>query len=500
MIEDKNDMKAKGASLEDTIRMWFEYKEQCLNTITSESVYRTGVYCNGTFDQFVCWPDSPPGNVSVPCPWYLPWVKKGSTGRVYRVCSHKGLWDTVQNSTQVWRDHSECSQHNQYFNQTEQEHLLLTVIRFLYTVGYSLSLASLLLAVLILLLMRKLHCTRNYIHINLFCSFILRVIAVFVKDSILDHTYSKRPNNEMGWTSYFKSQLSMACRATHILMNYFVVANHYWLLVEGIYLHTLLVTVVLSEKRLLQRYILIGWVFPVLFVVPWIITKALYENKGCWGTNINMGIWWIIRGPVMLSLAVNFYIFIKILKLLLSKLKARQLRFSDYKHRLARSTLVLISVFGIQEVVFAFVTDDQVEGLSRIIRLFIQLPLSSFQGFLVALLYCFANGEVQTELKKRWKLLFLANHFDCTDCIFSKPFKYLGKYLKQRRNRYFDGKGFHSKSKRPSSVQLLQVTVKVISDFQSPQPIPLEYFARESLSESSNWDITLGETLEESQI
>lgn len=36
------------------------------------------VYCNASFDQFACWPESPPGNVSVPCPHYLPWIKEGS--------------------------------------------------------------------------------------------------------------------------------------------------------------------------------------------------------------------------------------------------------------------------------------------------------------------------------------------------------------------------------------------------------------------------------------
>ncbi|KAB0401754.1 hypothetical protein E2I00_019967, partial [Balaenoptera physalus] len=90
---------------------------------------------------------------------------------------------------------------------------------------------------------------------------------------------------------------------------------------------------------------------------------------------------------------VNFFIFLKILKLLISKLKAHQMCFRDYKYRLAKSTLVLIPLLGVHEILFSFITDDQVEGFPRYIRLFIQLTLSSFHGLLVALQYCFANGE-----------------------------------------------------------------------------------------------------------
>lgn len=36
-----------------------------------------GLFCNGTFDKFACWPHSFPGIISVSCPSYLPWIREG---------------------------------------------------------------------------------------------------------------------------------------------------------------------------------------------------------------------------------------------------------------------------------------------------------------------------------------------------------------------------------------------------------------------------------------
>lgn len=54
-------------------------------------------------------------------------------------------------------------------------------------------------------------------------------------------------------------QMSPSCRTAQVLLHYFVGANYSWLLVEGLYLHTLLEPIALSERRLWPRYLLVGW-------------------------------------------------------------------------------------------------------------------------------------------------------------------------------------------------------------------------------------------------
>uniref|UniRef100_A0A8C7E0C6 G-protein coupled receptors family 2 profile 2 domain-containing protein n=1 Tax=Naja naja TaxID=35670 RepID=A0A8C7E0C6_NAJNA len=60
-----------------------------------------------------------------------------------------------------------------------------STIQTIYTVGYSISSTALAVAIFILLAFRRLRCSRNYIHVHLFMTFILKAIAIFIKDSVL---------------------------------------------------------------------------------------------------------------------------------------------------------------------------------------------------------------------------------------------------------------------------------------------------------------------------
>ncbi|CAH2256266.1 glucagon-like peptide 1 receptor, partial [Pelobates cultripes] len=113
----------------------------------------------------------------------------------------------------------------------------------------------------------------------------------------------------------------------------------------------------------------------------------------CWTRNYNMNYWLIIRLPILIAIGVNFVIFIRVICIIISKLQANLMCRTDTKCRLAKSTLTLIPLLGTHEIIFAFITDEHAKGIIRYIKLFFELSFSSFQGLMVAVLYCFINNE-----------------------------------------------------------------------------------------------------------
>ncbi|KPP60776.1 vasoactive intestinal polypeptide receptor-like, partial [Scleropages formosus] len=269
---------------------------------------------------------------------------------------------TLEGWTKVQEHFGQNCGYNQNSTIGEEKGNFFTSVRTGYTIGHSVSLISLTAAIIILCIFRKLHCTRNYIHMHLFVSFILKAIAILMKDVVL---------YEVGEFDDCFSE------------SYAVMASFFWLLVEGLYLHALLAVSFFSERKYFWAYILIGW------GKCWDIIEATDR------------FWWIIKTPILASILVNFILFICIIRILHQKINCPDIgrNESNQYSRLAKSTLLLIPLFGINYIIFAFIPEDW----NTDVRMVFDLILGSFQGFVVAVLYCFLNGEVQAEVKRKWR-------------------------------------------------------------------------------------------------
>ncbi|XP_032880495.1 secretin receptor [Amblyraja radiata] len=366
-------------------------EERCFETISNNKIdsetrtFEAG--CDRMWDNLTCWPSSSLGKtVAVPCPKVF-YVLTHKEGVVYRNCTSDG-WSEQFPAYAIAcgydvNDTQNSIKYSNYMN-----------MKIMYTVGHSTSFISLTIAVAILGLFRKLHCTRNYIHMHLFVSYMFRAISIFIKDRIL---FSSEAVDHC-------SAYSVECKFAIIFFQYCTMANFSWLLVEALYLHTLLVVSVFSEQKYFWWFIILGWGGPALFISPWAIARRIYENIGCWDINSNEYIWWIIKGPIISSIFISFVLFLHIIRILIKKLKTPDVmgnEFNQYK-RLAKSTFLLIPLFGVHYIVF--VTFPETEGSLAIeLRICLELFLGSFQGFVVAVLYCFLNGEVRTEIKRKWR-------------------------------------------------------------------------------------------------
>lgn len=51
----------------------------------------------------------------------------------------------------------------------------------------------------------------------------------------------------------------MGCKVLHFFHMYMLGCNYFWMLCEGIYLHTLIVVAVFAEEQHLHWYYLLGW-------------------------------------------------------------------------------------------------------------------------------------------------------------------------------------------------------------------------------------------------
>lgn len=346
--------------------------------------------CLPEWDHILCWPLGAPGKVvAVPCPDYI--FDFNHKGHAYRRCDSNGSWELAPGHNRTWANYSECLT----FMPNETRHGdVFERLGLIYTVGYSLSLASLTVAVLILAYFRRLHCTRNYIHMHLFLSFMLRAVSIFVKDAVL---YSGASVDEAERLTEEELRAIVqappppaaaavgfaGCRVTVTFFLYFLATNYYWILVEGLYLHSLIFMAFFSEKKYLWSFTVFGWGVPAIFVAVWVSARATLANTGCWDLSSGSKKW-IIQVPILVSIVINFILFINIVRVLATKLRetnAGQCDTGQQYRKLLKSTLVLMPLFGVHYIVFMAMPYTEVSGTLWQVQMHYEMLFNSFQGF-----------------------------------------------------------------------------------------------------------------------
>lgn len=79
----------------------------------------------------------------------------------------------------------------------------------------------------------------------------------------------------LNFPSFLPFQLP--CVMLHLILHYFLLTNYAWMLCEGFYLHTVLVSAFISEQKLVKWLIALGWSAPALFLILYGILRGFFS-------------------------------------------------------------------------------------------------------------------------------------------------------------------------------------------------------------------------------
>lgn len=178
-------------------------------------------------------------------------------------------------------------------------------------------------------------------------------------------------------------------------------------------MHSLIFMTFFSDRKYLWGFTLIGWGVPAMFVTVWASVRATYADTECWDLSAG-NLKWIYQVPILTAVVVNFVLFLNIIRVLATKLRETNAGRCDTRQqyrKLLKSTLVLMPLFGVHYIIFNAMPYTEISGIPWQIQMHYEMLFNSFQGFMVAIIYCFCNGEVQAEIKKSWSRRTLALDF-----------------------------------------------------------------------------------------
>ncbi|XP_035902080.1 PDF receptor isoform X1 [Anopheles stephensi] len=383
-------------------------------------------YCNWTWDSILCWPPTP-ANLTIRqrCP---PAHGIDTSKFAERRCSAEGQWEGKPGSPSNlhgWTNYTPCYSPEviQLFrklyaggsdDEANDKIDIAERTRTLETVGFSLSLVALIISLIIFCKFRGLRNNRTRIHKNLFVAMVIQVVirlTLYIDQAII-RSGGKKFGNESSRQGI--DNTPFLCEASYVLLEYARTCMFMWMFIEGLYLHNVVTVTVFQGRFPHTLYAIVGWGGPVVLTVIWAITTAQYirQQKCWWGYNLTP-YYWILEGPRLAVVVLNFIFLLNIIRVLIVKLRQSHTSDVEQVRKAVRAAVVLVPLLGITNILNMTQAPLDKTALEFAIWSYVTHFLTSFQGFFIALLYCFLNGEVRTALMKSISVyLSLRGHHD----------------------------------------------------------------------------------------
>uniref|UniRef100_A0A1A9W8S2 G-protein coupled receptors family 2 profile 2 domain-containing protein n=1 Tax=Glossina brevipalpis TaxID=37001 RepID=A0A1A9W8S2_9MUSC len=380
--------------------------ENCSALFANYTQPQPGAFCNWAWDRFLCWPPTPAGVLArMHCPsgWHGIDTRKFAN----RKCELNGQWGSRPNDTynpNGWTDYQPCykPEVNELMQQVPNLDLFLEIARRTRTleiVGLILSLVALIISLIIFCNFRSLRNNRTKIHKNLFIAMVLQVIIRLTL--YLDQAFHRGKQETATNTSITGIENTpYLCEASYVLLEYARTAMFMWMFIEGWYLHNMVTVTVFQGRFPHTIFTLVGWGMPVLMTTVWAICTAIYHDSAhdCWWNYNLTPYYWILEGPRLIVILLNLTFLINIIRVLVVKLRQSQASDIEQTRKAVRAAIVLLPLLGITNVLQ--LVPDLHTPWKFALWSYVTHFLTSFQGFFIALIYCFLNGEVRAVLLK----------------------------------------------------------------------------------------------------
>ncbi|XP_061165719.1 parathyroid hormone/parathyroid hormone-related peptide receptor-like [Saccostrea echinata] len=403
-------------SLVEQLQGMKEAEDICNATIQKHGP-TTDLLCPPVWDHIMCWRSAKAGTtVSAPCPSYIDRFLVNGVAK--RTCTIDGTWYINPHTNSTWTNFTYCMESENSRNLLKKN---LNHIQTISLAGYTLSIVSLIIAVIMLLRHRhsigsnRPRSKITTLHLNLFIAYGLRYITSLLMEHVFSSSTIKQQAGEI--TELQIQNSHWGCKLTMTSFVYTLLASTVWLSVDA----SVLVWMICCNPLYFQKrnnifpHLLIGWGGPLFIVIPWVSLRSLLDDEMCWMTidinNYESWEAWLFLGPVLIINSVNIvYLFLigrfvrknhMMKKTSSNSTELFRRHYSRPKEHTittilntARLVCILIPLLGVPDIILTILS-----FWPNIHYLYADMIFSSFQGFMLAVSLCLSERKAVQDFR-----------------------------------------------------------------------------------------------------